>query len=79
MASENETVAEIVTELRSECADDEIDVAYTQPELMARLDRIEAAYKRELDCRAIIAGASLADSVEEKYKREIAELKKEMR
>ena len=72
MASDNKTVADITEVMRG--------MKYPisrSPDLrmIAYADRIDAANKRELDRCAIIAGASLADSVEEKYKREIEALR----
>lgn len=103
MASENETVEDIVHEARdkytvhkcnecnwrkscmgrkfgdSECVNNRvsIDLAFGIEDgyFSGLLDRIEAAHRRYIEHRAIIAGVSLADAVDEEHKREVAELR----
>ena len=76
MASD-ESHADIIAEVRARWQGCE-DVSLAEldgRDLLALIDRLKAAHKRELDLCAIIAGASLADVVEEKYKREIEALR----
>lgn len=73
MAS-NETVAEIKYRIYSHwrgcenCSLEEMNGA----DLIAIADQFEAAHNREMNHRAIIAGVSLADAVDDEHKRELA-------
>ena len=75
-ASENETVADIVKRVRRDCS------AYPLPtaaaEMLKLVREVEAAHRREMDTRAIMAGVSLADAVDEAHKREVEELRGEV-
>ena len=77
MANGNETVAEIVSEMRKitfgeECCP-ECGTDFQRSNSWTKFaDRIEAAHRREIDHRALIAGVSLADAVDAEHKREIA-------
>ena len=78
MSSENGTVAEICAEMRRMPQDWIVD-ANANFVFVRYADRIEAAHKREVEHRALIAGVSLADAVDEEHKREVAELQRRLK
>lgn len=81
MASDRETVAEVLAEfgrhieLMRKCK----CVGVSLWNCLKFKLRIEVAYRREMDARALIAGVSLADAVDDEHRREVAALRRRLK
>ena len=73
MSDKNESFADVVAEMQTVTCD-KCDFTVC-PAITSRIDRLVAAHEREVNERAIIAGASFADGETAKLKAQIAELK----